>query len=223
MADALKADGIATWNIEYRRLGQPGAGWPGTYLDVAHAIDYLPEIAQKYQLDLNRVAIVGHSAGGHLAMWAAARSRVPAASALHTNKPLRVRGVMDLAGPLDLTAHIKEYETLCRDSVVTSLMGGTPQTVPEHYAQASPIKLVPLGIPQVLIIGEHEDFVPSDLVAAYVKSAAQAGDSVRMTVIPKVGHFEIASPHAATWPVVEAAIRALLDGKLPVASTSLKQ
>jgi acetyl esterase/lipase len=215
MADALKADGIATWNIEYRRLGQPGGGWPGTYLDVANAIDYLPNIAQKYSLDLDRVAVVGHSAGGHLAMWSAARARVPATSAIYTKKPLRVRGVIDLAGPLDLSAHIAEYEGLCRDSVITSLMGGTPQTVAERYAQASPIKLVPLSIPQVLVIGDHEDFVPRPLVEAYASAAKQAGDSVRLIVFPNVGHFEIASPTSSPWPRVESAIRALIDGKLP--------
>ncbi|HEX6574098.1 MAG TPA: alpha/beta hydrolase [Gemmatimonadaceae bacterium] len=215
MADALKEDGIATWNVEYRRVGQPGGGWPGTYLDVANAVDYLRNIAKKYSLDLNRVVIVGHSAGGHLAMWAAARSRVPSTSAIYTKNPTRVRGVIDLAGPLDLSAHITEYEQLCRDSVITSLMGGTPQTVSARYAQASPIKLVPLGIPQVLVIGEHEDFVPRPLVEAYAQAATQAGDSVRTIVIPAVGHFEIASPSSSTWPAVKSAIVALMDGKLP--------
>jgi acetyl esterase/lipase len=215
MGDALKADGIATLNIEYRRTGQPGGGWPGTYLDVSNAIDHLSIIAKENALDLNRVVVVGHSAGGHLAMFAAARSRVPASSAIHTNNPLRIRGVVDLAGPVDMSAHIPEYETLCRDSVITTLMGGTPQTVPERYTQASPIKLVPLGVPQVLIIGEHEDFVPRPLIDAYASAAARAGDSVRVIIAPGVGHFEIASPKASPWPAVESSIRALLEGKLP--------
>ena len=76
MADALRTEGIATWNIEYRRLGEPGSGWPGTYLDVGQAIDHVRKIAGQHHLDLNRVVVVGHSAGGHLAMWAAARSRL---------------------------------------------------------------------------------------------------------------------------------------------------
>jgi acetyl esterase/lipase len=215
MGDVLKDGGIATWNVEYRRLGQSGGGWPGTYLDIGYAVDHLRALAREYPLDLGRVVIVGHSAGGHLAMWAAARSRLPAASPLHTTDPLPVRGVIDLAGPVDLTANIPGYEALCRDSVVTSLLGGTPATVPERYAQASPIKLLPLGVPQVLILGEHEDFVPLSLAEAYAAAAAGAGDSVRLLVIPGVGHFEVASPRASTWPLVETAIRALLSGRLP--------
>ena len=217
MGDALKDGGIATWNVEYRRLGQPGSGWPGTYLDIGRAVDHIRALTREYPLDLGRIVIVGHSAGGHLAMWAAARSRIPAASPLYATDPLPVRGVIDLAGPVDLTANIPGYEALCRDSVVTSLLGGTPTTVPERYAQASPIKLLPLGIPQVLILGTHEDFVPLPLAEAYAAAATAVGDSVRLLVIPGVGHFETASPRASTWPLVESAIRALLTGRLPPA------
>jgi acetyl esterase/lipase len=215
MADALKADGIATWNIEYRRVGQRGGGWPGTYLDVGRAIDQLRALAPQYDLDLSRVVLVGHSAGGNLAMWGAARSRLRTPSELYVANPLRVRGVVDLAGPLDLTANIPGYEALCRDSVITTLFGGSPATMGERYADASPIKLLPLGIPQVIVIGEHEDYVPRPLDEAYVQAAARAGDRVRLIVVPAVGHFEIASPRASPWPTVESAIRALLDGRLP--------
>ena len=215
MADALKADGIATWNIEYRRLGEPGSGWPGTYLDVGRAVDHVRAIAGEYHLDLGRVVVVGHSAGGHLAMWTAARRRLTKASELYVADPLPVRGVMDLAGPVDMTANIPGYEALCRDTVITSLLGGTPAAVPDHYAQASAIKLLPLAIPQVLVLGSHEDFVPLPLVDAYVQAATQAGDQVRRILIPGAGHFEIASPLSFTWPQVKAAIGSLLDGKLP--------
>lgn len=215
MADALKERGIASWNIEYRRVGQTGGGWPGTYLDVGRAIDHLRSLARSHALDLSRVVIVGHSAGGHLAMWAAARTRVPQNSSLFMTEALPVRGVVNLAGPVDLSANISGYEGLCRDTVITTLLGGTPARVPERYAHASPIKLLPFGIPQVLVIGEHEDFVPRPVAEAYAKAAAAAGDSLRLIVIPRVGHFEIASPRASPWPQVEAAIRALLDGRLP--------
>lgn len=215
MADALEAAGIATWNVEYRRLGDPGGGWPGTYLDVGSAVDHVRSLADQYELDLGRVVIVGHSAGGHLAMWAAARARVPPESALHFEDPLPVRGVLDLAGPVDLTANIAGYEGLCGDTVITGLLGGTPAEVPERYADASPIRLLPLGLPQVLVIGEYENFVPLSLDKAYVRAAEQAGDRIRLIIIPGVGHFEIASPRATPWPAVEAAIRSLLDGRLP--------
>jgi acetyl esterase/lipase len=210
MGDALKAQGIATWNVEYRRLGQPGGGWPGTYQDVGHAVDQLRALAETYRLDLNRVVFVGHSAGGHLAMWPASRSRIPSSSALYANDPLKVRGVVDLAGPVDLSANIDGYEGLCKDTVITSFLGGTPSTVPERYAQASPRRLLPLGVPQVLIVGQYEEYVPLALAQAYIAAARRAGDAVQLEVIPGVGHFEIASPLAQTWPKVGSFVRALL-------------
>jgi len=215
MGDALKDMGIASWSIEYRRLGERGGGWPGTYLDAGQAVDYLRLLADQYALDLGRVVVVGHSAGGHLAMWIAGRARVPGSTDLHVAAPLPVRGVLDLAGPVDLTANIAGYEGLCYDTVITDLVGGTPAVVPERYAQASAISLLPFGIPQVLVIGEYEEFVPQPLAEAYVHAATQAGDPVKLIVIPNVGHFEIASPHAVTWPPVASAIRSLLDGQLP--------
>ena len=215
MADALRPDGVATWNIEYRRVGQPGGGWPGTYLDVGRAVDHLRTLALEHALDLGRVVVVGHSAGGNLAMWAAARARLPLSSAVYAAQPLPVRGVVDLAGPVDLTANIDGYQTLCRDTVITGLLGGPPAAVPGRYAHASPIRLLPLGVPQVLVIGEHEDFVPRPLMEAYAQAAAAAGDRVRLVVIPRVGHFEIASPRVPTWQQIRLAINSLIDGQLP--------
>jgi len=215
MGDALKANGIASWNIEYRRLGHPGGGWPGTYLDVGRGIDHLRTLAPQHKLDLTRVVVVGHSAGGHLAMWAAGRHRLPETSALRVGDPLPLRGVVNLAGRADMTEHIREYEALCRDTVVTGLLGGTPATVPERYAHVSAKALLPLGVPHVFVIGTHEEFVPRPLAEAYVSAAVQAGDSARLILIPEAGHFELASARAFTWPQVEGAIRSLLEGRLP--------
>ena len=212
---ALKADGIATWNVEYRRVGQSGGGWPGTYLDVGSAVDHLRTIAKQHDLDLGRVVVVGHSAGGHLAQWTGTRGRLPADSPLRVADPLVPRGVVNLAGPIDMTANIEGYQALCRDSVITSLLGGTPATVPDRYAQVSAIRMLPLGVPQVIVVGSHEEFVPLPLVRTYEAAARQAGDSVRVVLIDGAGHFEIASPRAFSWPRVRTAIRALLEGRLP--------
>ena len=210
MADALKAEGIATWNIEYRRLFQSGSGWPGTYLNVSKGVDYLRSIARDKKLDLSRVIVVGHSAGGHLAMWVAARARLSTKSPLYVEGPLSIRGVIDLAGTGDMDAFIQFEQQGCHGAVVEEMLGGKPIDVPEHYAQASAIKMLPLGIPQVLIWGKNDDIAPILLRESYVLAAKQAGDLVHLVSIPDVGHFEIASPLATTWPAVRSEIVALL-------------
>ena len=142
MADVLKARGVATWNLEYRRLGQTGGGWPGTYLDVGRGVDHLRAIATKNHLDLARVIVVGHSAGGHLAMWVASRSRLPKTSPIYVSDPLPIRGVVDLAGTPNLEALIPVEQLSCGGPVIEQLLGGKPTEVPEHYAQASDRKSV---------------------------------------------------------------------------------
>lgn len=187
IGDALKQHGIATWNIEYRRLGQLGGGWPETYQDVGVAIDHLRSLAFRYRLDLGRVVFVGHSAGGHLALWAAARGKVPAASAIRSRRPLRPLGAVDLAGPFDMRENIAKYQSECRDSVITQMMAGTPEQVPANYRAASPGALLPLGIPHVLIWGEHENFMPHPPAVEYVRRARLAGDDAALRVVPGAG------------------------------------
>lgn len=211
MGDALKDEGIASWNVEYRRPRQDGSGWPGTYLDVGHAIDHLRQLATKFDLDLSKVVVVGHSAGGHLAMWSGARQRLSAKSALRIPDPLPLRGVINLAGTIDMTENIANMESLCRDTVVTTLMGGAAAAVPERYREVSATAMLPLNVPQVLIWGEHENFVPLSLAQRHVGMATKAGDKARLIVVPATGHFESASPASSAWPVVLGAIRALLN------------
>jgi acetyl esterase/lipase len=213
MGDALKAAGIATWNIEYRRLPQPGSGWPGTYLDVGAAVDHLHSLAGPYNLDLNHVVVVGHSAGAHLAMWVGVRHKLPKGSELFVKNPLPIRGVVNLAGTIDMSKNIPGMEAVCRDAAVTSMLGGTPTEVPEHYNQVSAINMLPLGIPQVLVWGTREDNVPLALAEQYAKVAKQAGDRVELVIIPDAGHFESASPLSSAWPSVRSAILSLLHGK----------
>jgi len=210
MADRLKEKSIATWNIEYRRLAQAGGGWPGTYLDVGRAVDSLRSIAAQNHLDLTRVIVVGHSAGGHLAMWVAARSRLPKSSPVYVSDPLPIRGVIDLAGTADMEAFIPVEQHGCRGTVVEQMLGGKPAEVPEHYAQASAVKMLPLGVPQRLFWGRKDDIAPISLGERYTETAEQAGDPVRLVSFPEAGHFEIASPLSAHWPSVESEILSLL-------------
>jgi pimeloyl-ACP methyl ester carboxylesterase len=153
MSDALRHAGLATWNIEYRRVDNIGGGWPGTFNDVAAAVDHVKKIAKTYELDLTQVIVIGHSAGGHLALWAAARHRLPKNSPLFVEKPLRVRGAVDLAGPVNLrsfpAAHQKE---VCGDVPITKLVGGLPSEVAQRYRDASPAELLPLGVKQIFSI-----------------------------------------------------------------------
>jgi acetyl esterase/lipase len=210
MADALKAEGIASWSIEYRRLSQPGSGWPGTYLDVAHAVDRLRTVAGKYRLDLHRVIVVGHSAGGHLAIWAAARDRLPRESVLYTADPLPLRGVVDIAGPPDMAAERRVEQVACGSPVVEAMLGGTPAQVPERYAQASASRMLPLTVPQVLVWGGRDAIAPTWLAQDFLRTAKERGDTARLVVVPDVGHFELATPADPAWPRVLEAIRSLL-------------
>ena len=208
LARELALRGLLAWNIEYRRVGQDGGGWPGTLLDVAAAVDHVTEVSGA---DPGRVVAVGHSAGGHLALWLAARPRLSAGSP-GAGPRVRLRGAVSLAGVCDL---VRGAEDGLGGGAVAELLGGEPHEQPDRYAAASPAALLPLGVPQVLVIGEHEDFVPRPFVEAYAHAAGRAGDDVRVDIVPGAGHFELASPRTSAWPVVEAAIRSLLDGRLP--------
>lgn len=210
MGDALKPEGIASWNVEYRRLGNAGSGWPGTYLDIGRAIDHLRQVAPNYRLDLTRVAVVGHSAGGHLAMWAAMRQRLSRNSPVYVANPLPLRGVVNLAGTIDMRENIAHMEAACNDTVVTTMLGGTPASVPDRYREVSATTMLPLRVPQVLVWGEHENFVPLSLARRHVDAATKAGDRARLILIPAIGHFESASPQSSAWPTVLEAIRSLV-------------
>jgi acetyl esterase/lipase len=211
-ADQLKAAGYATWNIGYRRLGQTGAGWPGTYQDVGHAVDHLRAIASEHRLDLNRVVVMGHSAGGHLAMWVAARSRLPKESPLYMADPLPICGVINLAGVGDIASLIPYERGCCGGvAVVEQMMGGTQAQYPERYSQASAISMLPLGVPQVIVWGQKDDCLPASLGEIYTEAAIKAGDPALFVNFPALGHFEIFSPLWETWPVISSAIDSLLD------------
>lgn len=202
MCHALRQQGLAVWNIEYRRLGN-GGGWPTTFLDVAAAADHLRTLADTHPLDLTRTVAVGHSAGGHLALWLAARPRLPAASELHTPEPMPIAGVVSLAGIPDMAAAVAQ--NVCRGTA-QELMGGLPDDVPARYAQGSPAALLPIGVPQRLINGTDDGAVPVEYVRAYLALAQQHGEPVHLDVLPRTGHFEIVTPGTTAWSVVEKAV-----------------
>lgn len=211
-ADALRDAGVATWNIEYRRLDNPGGGWPGTFTDVGAAVDHVTTLAKQYPIDLSRVVVTGHSAGAHLALWAAARSRLPAKSPLYQKAPLRMRGAIALGGPGDLRNFTEYASRICGSPVIERLLGGTPEAVPERYADASPIELLPLGVRQLLIVGEDDGVMPERARNAYIAAAIKAGDAAEAVVVPGA-HFEVIAPGSPSWPMVRDKILELLGKK----------
>ena len=202
----LAQHGITAWNIEYRRVGNAGGGWPATMLDVALATDYVRTLASRYAIDEGRVVTVGHSAGGHLALWVAARHRITAGE-LVAQDPMKVTGVVSLAGCADL-----EYVAqlgLGRGAVV-ELLGGDPQAVPERYATASPAALLPLGVPQVLIHGTRDNNVPFDVSQFYARKALEAGDDVTLIELPGADHFVVIDPTSESWAITMKEIQRVL-------------
>jgi acetyl esterase/lipase len=210
LSDALRNMGIATWNIEYRRADNPGGGWPGTFLDVADAADYLREIANQYSLDLNNVIAIGHSAGGHLALWLAMRSRLPEDSDLYMEHPLDLRGVISMGGVPDLKAFREQGKTTCDADVVGNLLGNAPDKIEERYLQASPYEMLPSGVPQILIYGAEEQSVPVAFGKSYLSKAKKKGDSVRLVVVENAAHHEYNVPNSITWNAVYSAVKKLL-------------
>jgi acetyl esterase/lipase len=185
--------GIATWSVEYRRIGNEGGGWPNTMLDVGAATDYLREIAAEYNLDLARVVTMGHSAGGHLALWTASRHRVAEDSDLYMPSPLPVVAAVSLAGVTDLRT---AWELRLSNNVVEELMDGTPAGLPERYAAASPIELLPIGVKQVLIHGSADSTVPDSLSKIYADRARELGDDPKYISLKDVGHFDLIDPQS---------------------------
>ena len=212
LAKDLAERGYAAWNIEYRRVGEEGGGWPGTFLDLASAADHLRELAADYPLDIGRVVAIGHSAGGHLAFWLAARQRIPADSPIspHANfqKPLALRGVISQAGVLDLVAAWRLH--LSNDAVV-GLLGATFLDAPERYAAASPAALLPLGVSQVLLHGTRDAHVPIEISRNYTLAALAAQDPVEYLELDGMDHFELIDPRSSAWTTTVEALERMMQ------------
>lgn len=192
---ALTRAGLATWSLEYRRIGNPGGGWPGTCEDVLLGASHVASFAAQYGLDASRMVAIGHSAGGHLALWLAAQKRL--------------RGVVSLAGVADLR---RAYELKLSNNVVRDFMGGlSPEDAPEAYRKASPIEHLPLRIPVRLIHGDADDVVPIEISRRYEAAALKAGDAAtKLVTLPGADHFAGIDPRSAEWAAVERAVLELL-------------
>ncbi|MEO8993287.1 MAG: alpha/beta fold hydrolase, partial [Rhodanobacter sp.] len=210
MAAWLAQRGVATWTIEFRRVGDDGGGWPGTFLDVANATDALRHIAKTEPLDLKRVYAAGHSAGGQLALWLATRPRLAKDSELYRPDPLPMHGVLGLAAVTDLYAYRQGPPDSCHGAV-DQVMGGSPKEYPRRYAETSPRQWLPLGVPQVFIQGDHDPIVAPAPVRSYVEAAKAAGDRAELLTLPNAGHFEASTPLPQTEAAFEQALQWLLQ------------
>lgn len=197
MAAALARRGYAVWNVEYRKLGEPGAGYPGTFLDVADAVDRLRVEADAWGLDTRRVVAVGHSAGGHLALWAASRARLPKDSPLWRDDPLPIRAVVSLGGIGDLKPHAGVFASACGPSIAQV-------APPSTYAETSPAELLPSGAAVTMIHGELDHVMPPETGEAYAATVRAAGDRAEAIEIKGASHFDVVIPTTGAWTSVVA-------------------
>jgi len=197
---ALTRKGIATWNLEYRRVGNAGGGWPGTFEDIVSGYRFLPQIAKQYELDMRKVLVMGHSAGGQLALCLAG------------HEPAVTRAV-SLAGVVDLQ---RTFELHLSNDAVVDFLGGKPTEVPDHYQEADPMRLAEGKAKQVLIHGTKDDVVPFSFSREYVEK--KGGGSVSLVEIAGADHFDLIDPRSSAWKQVETAVLGLVG--IPVQGKS---
>jgi acetyl esterase/lipase len=190
IAQDLASRGFAVWNLEYRRLGEPKGGWPSTFQDVTMGIEHLGSLAANgLDIDLTQVTVIGHSAGGHLALWSAARNRESRTSG--TAKRIQIAAVVGQAPLVDL---IRAYDLGVGGNAIAELLGGLPNVRRAQYQEASPIELLPLGVPQLLLHGTADDEVPIEMTRTYTQTAKAVGDCVEFVELAETGHMEYLDP-----------------------------
>ena len=196
--------------VEYRRVGDDGGGWPNTFLDTADGIDHVTLLASKHHLDLNRVVIAGHSAGGQLALWAATRDRLSQTNPLFREAPLHPALVIGLAAVVDLADYGIGPEQSCHGAV-NQLMGGSAEKHRDRYAAVSPIERLPNSVPTLLISGSLDAIVPIKHVQRYVDAANS--DLVTLQTVAGMGHFDPAMPATEAWLVLASRLQDFFNGK----------
>ncbi len=186
---ALTAKGIATANLEYRRVGNAGGGWPGTFADIRAGYQFLTQNAHKYEVDAHRIVAIGHSAGGQLGLCLAAHET-------------GVKAAISLAGVVDLQ---RAYALHLSNDAVVEFLGGTPAEVVDHYREADPIKLA-IRARQWLVHGAADDVVPPAFSRDYVSAKQKMKEDARLVEIAGAGHFELVDPRSGAWKEVERVV-----------------
>jgi hypothetical protein len=208
----LAEHGVAAWNLEYRRAGN-GGGWPGTFRDILDGIDKLGELAGPHLLDLAKVVALGHSAGGHLAVWAAGRDRLGSLDLPEEGREVRAHharvrlaGVVSQSGVLDLAG---AERLRLSDGAVANLLGGPPSDFPGRYRYADPMAVLPLDVPVFAVHAEDDDAVPPAMSAAYVGTGRSGPVPPQLVTVPG-DHFALIDPGAEAYRTCRELVLELL-------------
>lgn len=203
-AQALAARGFVVWSLNYRRAGD-GGGWPTTFTDLAAGVDHLVRLKESVpEIDLARVTVVGHSAGGQLAAWTGGRGTLPD-GAPGADPAVRPHAVVSLAGVLDMRL------SLTKNDHVLRVMGGTPDQYPDRYRLVDPLERMDPRVPVVAITGTDDTVVPPREAAEYVDALRRKGGSTALIEIPQTGHGEVIDVRNAWWPVIESTITTVAE------------
>ena len=207
IADDLRQHGIAVWNVDYRGVDREGGGYPGTYLDVANAAKALRDNAARLKLDIDPLVAIGHSAGGHLALWLAGQDKLPEGSPLRVADPVIPDTIISQGGLPDLKLAATPPGSGCGTEVIDRISGGG------KYAETSVPELGPLGARQVLVNGLNDRIIPTDYATQYEAAMRAKGDDVRVRFVPDSGHVELVSPETAAWAAAVDEIEKALGRK----------
>ena len=225
LADDLRKHGVAVWSLTYRRVGHAGGGYPGTFNDVANGVAHLRVLSEKYNLDLTRAVVTGHSAGGHLALWVAAQNRIPVGSTLKRDQSVNFNAVIGVAAIPDLAHFARAGAHACGDKTIDQLVDTATRTtsvgsvnapsrdvnapsrdVNAPYRDTSPSEMLPLGVKQILMHGVFDGIVPPAIGFRYQTRAKQMGDIVELIALDNAGHFELIAPWTPAGKLVVAKI-----------------
>lgn len=210
IADDLAKRGIAVWNVEYRGVDRPGGGYPGTFQDVAAAADLLVRDGPKLGLATDRVVVIGHSAGGHLALWLAARPALPASSPFHATAPLRPGTAISQGGIPDLRTIAGLPDHGCGIKGAVAMAGAASPDRPDVYADTSPPEMPASGVAEIQVNGDSDTIAPPAFAADYAAKRKAKGQEVRSVTVAETGHVELIAPDSKAWgeqvKIIEAAL-----------------
>lgn len=209
VANALSSQGIAVWNVEYRRVDEEGGGYPGTYQDMHAALDSLQHHASQYQLDTSRIVAMGHSAGGQLVQWIAGRAKLPKTSPLYQEKFLPINNIISLGGLADLRHEEKLIKSSC-DRDIPQLAGSASTDRPDIYSDTNAADLIPNGTRTVLITGELDTISPPRVAHDYAAKAVKTGDHAEVLILPGASHYDEIAATSPAWKMILPVIKQML-------------